>query len=598
MSSNRGIAKNVKVYSCTQSFEPRMNDFEQNSQDEQSSSELTPRALRALLATALDHNPHPLLIASRKGDLVFANPAARRIRAALAQEMRDILPMEHLHLIETVLGAERNHREIGQRRIGQHRFDWQYKATGNDPNLVFVFGAYRNEPLRSHLSYDQVTGLIDRNHYLHRLNEILAEIKKKPDGTQRIATLLVDINRFRNITESFGHRYGDSLLVEIAQRLLCCVYAGDTVARLGGGQFLILLEHEHSTLDPVKTAQRIQKVLSNSYRLGSHVLHSSASIGIVEPNTGYESADEIIRDAQAAAHEASATSPTDRCVMFTPEMRHRAVAKMQIVAEIRSALDDRGFRPFFQPIVSLATSQVVGFEALARWMHPLRGIVEPVEFIPAAESSNLVIQIDMQVFKGACRYACQWNNNSERSFLMSVNLSARDFLHAELLRDVATCIQSSGISPDMLRLEITESALIDDPTHAQQILKQLKGLGVRIAIDDFGTGYSSLGYLSRFPIDALKIDRSFVQDLGSPGKPTKIVAAILALAKSIGVEVIAEGVESLQQRDILLGLGCDYAQGYLWSPAVDHARAESMVQRNEPLSLSSLRSSLPASPVP
>jgi EAL domain-containing protein (putative c-di-GMP-specific phosphodiesterase class I) len=348
-----------------------------------------------------------------------------------------------------------------------------------------------------------------------------------------------------------------------------------TLARLGGDEFTILLDDIRHVSDAVRVADRIGKNLEAPFDLDGHETFTSASIGIATSATAYEEPEELLRDADTAMYRAKAMGKA-RCELFDSSMREAAVARLAMETDLRRAVEHEQFRLHYQPIVALAHGDVVGFEALIRWDHPDRGLVPPMDFIPIAEETGFILPIGSWVLREACRQARVWQTlrGLDAPLVVSVNLSGRQFVQADLIAQIEDVLTTSGLPASSLKLEITESMLIENLDSAVVILRRLKALGVQIAIDDFGTGYSSLSYLDRFPIDSLKIDRSFVQSMRTDR--AEIVRAIIALAHSLRLDVVAEGIDAEDQVVQLRQFGCEYAQGYFFSMPIEAARIDNL----------------------
>ena len=364
---------------------------------------------------------------------------------------------------------------------------------------------------------------------------------------------------------------GDQLLIEGGRRIELCVRLVDTVARFGGDEFVVLLEDIESIREATHIADRIQSALTLPFNLDGHPVSSSASIGIILNIAELETPEEILRDADIAMYRAKALGKA-RYAIFNSQMRDNAFTRSELERDLPNALERGEIKLHYQPILSLSNGKLTGFEALARWQHPTRGLIAPAEFIPIAEESGFIIPLGQWILREACRQILEWQIQFSATppFTISVNLSAKQFVQPDLISQVTQALQETGLDARSLKLEITESVLMDDPGSGTALLEQLRSLGIGVEIDDFGTGYSSLSRLERLPINALKIDRSFVSKLGVGGGGTGIIRTIMALAHELGMEVIAEGVESAEQLVMLQDLGCEYGQGYLFSKPLDN----------------------------
>lgn len=416
--------------------------------------------------------------------------------------------------------------------------------------------------------HDPLTGLPARWLFISRLHVALETLGHR-GGT--VAVVALGIDRFKSINEAMGHDVGDELLVAVVGRLRRADQAGrPLLARLAGDEFLAMFEDPGETAPEAAEhfATQALAALSEPFKIAGFEIFLTASAGIAT-GAPRERATTVVSNAEAAMHESKANGG-DRYQAFSHAMRRQIVERMDTESSLHRALERRELALFYQPVVAIkGNSEVVGVEALLRWWHPERGLVSPEQFIPVAEESGLIIPIGAWVLEEACRQLCRWRNEGVESSLVSVevNLSARQVDHPDLVPLVARVLEATGLPPEAVTLEITESALMKDAVSALQVLQALKGLGVVLAIDDFGTGYSSLGYLQRFPLDILKVDKSFVDGLGHD-QGNEIVAAVVNLAHALGLEVVAEGVETPEQLEVLGHLGCDFAQGYLFSRPV------------------------------
>ncbi len=427
--------------------------------------------------------------------------------------------------------------------------------------------------------HDALTGLPNRALFMDRLGQAVEQVKRHEDYL--FAVLFLDLDRFKMINDSLGHLLGDQLLIAIATRLKACLRPTDTVARLGGDEFTILLEDIQDVSDAIRVANRVEEELALPFELDGQEVFISASIGITLSMTGYDQPEDVLRDADIAMYRAKNQSSA-RYEIFNPDMHARAVALLQLETDLRLAIERQEFRLQYQPIVSLETGRIVGFEALIRWQHPQRGLILPAEFIPIAEETGLIARICQWVIRTACSQLRQWQLQLPTTPLLtiSLNLSGKQFTQLNLIDQVNQILQETGLAASGLRLEITEGAIIDGAESTAATLLQLRELGVQLSIDDFGTGYSSLGRLYRFPINGLKIDSSFVSQLGIDAASSEIVETIVTLAHKRGVDVTAEGVETAEQLAQLRALKCEYGQGYFFSQPLDSEAAEALIVTN------------------
>ncbi|GAB1543242.1 hypothetical protein NUACC21_59160 [Scytonema sp. NUACC21] len=422
----------------------------------------------------------------------------------------------------------------------------------------------REEKLVHHAFYDPLTGLPNRAFFIDKLGQAIAQLKQEPDAL--FAVLFLDLDRFKVVNDSLGHLVGDRLLVAFAHRLQHCLQPNDTVARLGGDEFTILLSHIQTIDDATRIAENIHQLLKLPFNLSGYEVFTTASIGIALGTTEYHQPADLLRDADTALYRAKAQGKAWHMV-FDTTMYKQAVALLQLETDLRWAIERQELSVHYQPIVSVETERITGFEALVRWHHPERGPISPSEFIPIAEETGLLIPLGQWVLRESCQQLRQWQLEFSDldPLTISVNFSSRQFSQANLVETICQTLQETNLNPSSLKLEITESTLMANPESAATILKRLKAFGIQLCIDDFGTGYSSLAYLHRFPIDILKVDRSFVNRIDSDNDQLVIVRAITTLAHNLGMSVIAEGVETVKQLEQLRLLQCDRAQGYLFS---------------------------------
>ena len=434
------------------------------------------------------------------------------------------------------------------------------------------------EHFRHAAFHDSLTGLPNRAMFTELLKAEI-ESSSRING-HKFAVLFLDLDRFKNVNDSLGHTHGDLLLVAFAERLERTLRPVDTLARFGGDEFAILLSGMNDATDAVRVAQRIQDELSQPFMLDKNSASATASIGIALSSSGYDRADDILRDADIAMYRAKENGKA-RYELFDQGMHARAVSRLQLESDLRQAIEKKEFAVYYQPIVALTTGRLAGFEALVRWNHPRHGLVQPGDFIPVAEETGLIVPIGQWVLNEACAQVRQWqlDSPSHRALSLSVNLSARQVAQPNLLDRIKEALDTSRLNPHCLKLEITESVVMENAEAAALMFKQLRSLGVQLSIDDFGTGYSSLSYLHRFPLNYLKIDRSFVSRL-TTDNDNAIVRTISTLARNLGMEVIAEGIETEEQYQQLKMLGCEYGQGYLFSRPVDNTSVEHLLAQD------------------
>jgi diguanylate cyclase (GGDEF)-like protein/PAS domain S-box-containing protein len=534
---------------------------------------------RSLVQNASD----VLLVLDGAGVIRYGSPALQRVLGYRVEDRIGRSALENVHpdevgwvasVLKEVLESPGAEKTIELRVRDAHGDIHVMEATGKnllrDPNVEGLLVTLRDvterkaleEQLKHQAFHDPLTGLANRVLFIDRVEHALARSARTPHA---LAVLFLDIDDFKTVNDSLGHDAGDQLLVVVAQRLRSALREGDTAARLGGDEFAILLEDADEEA-PTRVAERILAALRQPATVQHRELSTRASIGVALRASPKQTAEELLRNADIAMYTAKAKGKA-RFEVFEPGMQEAAINRLELRGDLEAALEQSQFTLAYQPIVSLRTGDLYGFEALVRWNHPRRGVLLPAEFIPLAEETGVISQLGRWVLEEATRQAGRWQSDypGARSLGVAVNVSARQFDEPELVSWVAEALRSSRLPPHLLTLEITESVLVQDTEAAIATLRELKGLGVRLAIDDFGTGYSSLSYLHRFPIDTLKIDRSFVTTVGRRREEAALVRSIINLSQTLEIETVAEGVEEATQLGRLKALGADLAQGYYFA---------------------------------
>jgi len=435
------------------------------------------------------------------------------------------------------------------------------------------------DALRHHATHDALTNLPNRTLFFARLEHAI--MRQEADPVARFAMLFLDLDRFKHVNDSLGHIQGDQLLLALVDRVKSILPATCLLARWGGDEFAILMEQTESVSDAIQLAERLHTALAWPFVVGNSNVYVTASIGIARSTSSYATPDEVLRDADTAMYRAKASGGGH--AVFDATMHAAAVARLQLESDLRQAIERKEFVAYYQPIVSLESGKVTGVEALIRWQHPQRGLISPAEFIPIAEETKLIVALNRWMLRTACRQMHAWTQAfpALASLSVSVNLSARDLAQPDCFADVLAALTETGLDPQRLNLELTESALVEHAEIAALLLHQLQEKGIHIHLDDFGTGYSSLGYLRKFTVNVLKIDNSFLRAEGGE-KDIAIVRAIVALAHSLGIRVIAEGIETRQQVAQLRQMACGEGQGYVFAPPLNAQSAVHFLTAHAP----------------
>jgi diguanylate cyclase (GGDEF)-like protein/PAS domain S-box-containing protein len=511
--------------------------------------------------------PYNQLLGGQVSDLYY-NPADRQVLLeTLAQE-------EYLHAYEVRL-------KKADGRPFWVAISLRLLKFNGEPAILSTFydlseRKRMEEQLMHDALYDALTGLPNRVLFMARLDQALRQAKQQNDYL--FAILFLDLDRFKVVNDSLGHMVGDQLLIAIARKLERCLRSTDTVARLGGDEFTILLDAIENVEDAITIAEQIHSELRQPFHLNGHEVFTTASIGIATGNLGYDRPEDLVRDADIAMYRAKERGPAHHDV-FDQEMYARAKVRLQLETDLRQALRNREFQVHYQPITSLISGTITGFEALVRWHHPKLGLVSPAEFIPIAEDTGLIIPLGAWILREACAKMQAWQTHlsTKGRLTISVNLSGKQLAEPDLIEQIDQIMGETGLDSGSLKLEITESVLMDNATSATKMLWQLRARNIQLCLDDFGTGYSSLSYLHRFPVNTLKIDRSFVSRMSRNDENLEIVRVIVTLAHTLKMDVIAEGVETREQLTQLKLLGCEQGQGYFFSKPLDSKAAEALI---------------------
>src|SRR5439155_11760430 len=569
------------------------------------------------LFRAISENAADMIaVVDADGKRIYNSPAYERVLGYAPEVLQTTSGLDQVHpddRARVVHAAEQarksGHGEKVEYRMRHKDGNWRVlestasvvgDASGKSNNLVIVNRDITDrkraeEQLQHNAFHDALTDLPNRALFLDRLRHAFSRAKRHTE--YKFAVLFVDIDDFKKFNDSLGHSAGDNLLIGIAQRLTCSLRKDDTVsrqphggesppptngsvARLGGDEYTILIEDIHDASDAIRVAARIQQVLAATpLVIGEQEIFASASVGIALSTSPHDSATDLLRDADLAMYRAKALGKA-RYEVFDTAMHASAVKRLNLETELRKAIEHGEFRVHYQPIVRLSDRKIVGFEALVRWERPNVGLVPPAEFIAVAEESGLILPMNRWLRLEACHTMKNWQAEfpSDPPLTLSLNVTAKELAHPGLISDISQALEQTGLEPSSLRLEIVETVAMRDAGKTEGVLRQAKDLGVRLSIDDFGTGYSSLSRLRHFPTDTLKIDRAFISRMDTDADNRAIVRTILTLAHNLGLTVVAEGTETLEEVNELLALDCEYAQGYFFSRPVDEASAAHLLR--------------------
>jgi diguanylate cyclase (GGDEF)-like protein len=573
-----------------------------------------------LFITTLDTVPDTVLVLDENGTIRQTNAAAEELfqmntRALVGRHLSELFfaltgtpdqwpsGSEHtleghscLRIIESTISQQSNRklqeyvvilRDITKRKraeeeLRQYRCHLEQLVEDRSTELIKVNKQLQQdiaerrraqEQLLHNVFHDGLTGLPNQALFMERLRLALERAKRRQDYL--FAVLFLDLDRFKVVNDSLGHMVGNQLLIAIARRLEAVLRSVDTVARFGGDEFTILLEDIEDISTAIHLAERIQEALALPFNLNENEVFTNASIGIVLSSRNYDQPEHLLRDADIAMYRAK-TLGKARYKVFNTTMHNRAVVLLQLETDLRRAIKREEFRIYYQPIVSLVTGRIIGFEALVRWHHPERGLISPMEFIPVAEETGMIVFIGQWVLHEACRQMHTWQAQFPTTppLIINVNLSGKQLTQPDLIKQIDQVLHNTRLDARSLKLEITESVIIDNTESAIAMLSQLRTLNIELQMDDFGTGYSSLSYLHRLPINTLKIDRSFISNIGIRGENLEIVRAIVKLAHSLNMDVTAEGIETVEKLSQLRALRCDRGQGYFFSRPLESKAVE------------------------
>jgi len=547
---------------------------------------------RAYFKQLFENSPQAIVMINGNGEIISINKGFENMfgftsNEAQSKRNRDlIVPEDRVNEVVTINQTVLKGKTIHKETVRKHKsgrlipvlmLGYPIEIENQIDGIFYIYNdiserkAFENE-LYHQAFYDSLTGLPNRALFMERLNHAI-ERRKRRDKYQ-FALIMFDLDRFKRVNDSLGHHTGDELLKQMAERFKKCIRSVDTVARLGGDEFAVLLEEFIGLKDVINVARRIRNVAQEVVYIDNNEIYVSASIGIVLNVNAYSNSEDLLRDADIAMYRAKESGKA--CFkVFHKKMHEQALESVIIENDLRNAIAENKLRLYYQPIVKTGSEKIEGFEALVRWIHPKYGVLSPIKFIPLAEETGLIIPLGKWVLSEACKQIKRWNDISSQysKLTISVNVSSKQFMQQDFIEHIASVIKQYHCHPDQLKIELTESVLMDYAESSIEKMNALKKMGIRLVIDDFGTGYSSLSYLNRFPIDGLKIDRSFISNMNASDEDMEIVKTVLSLAKHLNLGVVAEGVEEKDQLSVLKALSCECVQGFYFSKPLEEQRA-------------------------